>query len=654
MSDWMGSFHFLRPWWWLLTVVWLPLLWWRMRAVQRGSVLHRLVDAELLPHLLVRAGRAQRWPWLLAGLAGVLLTMALAGPTWQRVSQPLYRGGAAQVVVVSLSQHMLARDVKPDRMQRVRFKVHDLLHAHANGRNALVAYAGAAFTVAPLTTDAHALDDLVDALAPEVMPVPGNDAAKGIARGARLLRQARVHGGSLVVVTDSVDADAIAAAREAHAKGIRVSVLGVGKTRGVPVHLPTGGVLTDASGNKVMARRDDASLQALADAGGGIYVPMRTDHADIKALTEELRASHRAQMPAHTESDRWRDMGPWLVLPLLLLAALAFRRGWLLVLPLALLPWCMSAPARAAAPASAPAAGIDKHAGETADGPPMTWHGASSWWRNADQRAAQALAAGHARRAEQLASSSALRGAAAYRAGDFTTAARAFADTPGADAAYNLGNALAKQGHYRKAIEAYDRALKLDPHHADARANRKAVRAWLRKHQNKPSSRSAHGKSGADNSAGKQRKTNDRATQNGKTGGPKGPARSTSASPDAQPTPRSSQSHSRPASPGSSGHPAQTERPPDADQARKQQAEARRASRALRRQMQGKAGQRDGQGKQSFNLGAVPAHAGSVDPLPQPMQRALQRVPDDPGGLLRRKFLLEYQQRHGRLHGGQR
>src|SRR5699024_2567946 len=156
----------------------------------------------------------------------------------------------------------------------------DLLHANAAGRNGLVAYAGAAFTVAPLTTDAHALDDLVDALAPDVMPVPGNNAARGIARGVRLLRHGHANGGSLVVVTDTVDADAIDAARHAHAEGVRVAVLRVGTADGATVRLSRIRQLADAPGHAIVARRDDASLKKLADAGGGIYVPMRRDHAD--------------------------------------------------------------------------------------------------------------------------------------------------------------------------------------------------------------------------------------------------------------------------------------------------------------------------------------------------------------------------------------
>lgn len=675
MSAWLAAFHFLRPWWLLLVLAWLPLLLWRLRMARRGGALERLADADLLSHLLVQTGSTRRGFWLPGALAGVLATLAMAGPTWQRLPQPLYDGGAAQVVVVSLSQRMLAQDVKPNRMQRVRFKVHDLLHANAGGRNGLVAYAGAAFTVAPLTTDAHALDDLLDALAPDVMPVSGDVPAQGIERGVQLLEHTGIHGGSLVLVTDQANAAAVAAARRAHEQGVRVSVLGVGTTKGTPVQLAHGNLLTDTGGGIVMAKRDDASLRAVANAGGGIYVPMRHDHADIKALKGELSASHQTGSPASGKSDQWRDMGPWLLLPLLLLAALAFRRGWLLVLPLVLLP-CMALPARAADAQPASATSAAPGSGAT---PSWRQHW-SALWRNADQRATQALAAGHPKQAERLAQSSNLRGTAAYRAGDYAAAAKAFAHAPGADAAYNLGNALARQGQYQKAINAYDKALKMNPELADALANRKAIRDWLRKHKPSPQAQKKQGKPGT-SSDGKQGGSKG-SPSHGKQGGGKGaaskapasaasssspahagsspspahagssasPAQAASAHSPPQPATASSRARSQPAAAASSGKSSSTQAP-DVRTARQQQAEARQASRAMQQRMRGQSSKK-ASSPQPFALGETPAHAGSADRLPQPMQQALERVPDDPGGLLRRKFQLEYQERQQGRDGG--
>lgn len=628
MSAWQ-QFHFLQPLW-LLGLLALPLLWWWFsRGGTARQELSRLVDAELLPHLLRGRSRSQRWPRLLAVTAWVLCTLALAGPSWSRIAQPLYARRAAQVVAISLSQRMLSRDVAPSRIDRARYKARDLFAANHDGLNGLVAYAGEAFVVAPLTSDANSLDDLLDALAPDTMPVDGDDAAAAITRSAALIHATKASHGVVVLITDRADAAADAAARKALAGGVRVSVLGVGTTQGGPVPLPDGGFLHDSQGNLNLARRDDSSLAALASAGGGRYVAMRDDHADIATLHAALQAG-RIQAVGEQASAQWQDRGPWLLLPLLPMVALAFRRGWLLLLPLVLLPLL---------PGTAQA---------------------SSWrdlWQRRDQQAAQALQHGHAKQAQQLAHDPAWRGAAAYRAGDYPAAIHALQALPGANAQYNLGNALAKAGHYREALQAYDRTLQLDPANADAIANRKAVEDWLRRHRQQPKSGASKNSSGSQG----QRKNQDQAsTKSGDDGEPKK---------DSQGNKRGQQKDGRPDSSGQQGkqegsqqgdsdreqsssgegkHTAESAPTSPQEQAR-QQARAEQARKALQQQMDrtlGKAKPPSGRPGADHQLGTLDKD----DPqskLPAELRQALQRVPDDPGALLRRKFELEYRRRHG-------
>ncbi|MFC5524586.1 VWA domain-containing protein [Rhodanobacter ginsengisoli] len=624
MNEALQQFHFLRPWW-LAALAALPLLYWL--GLQRSTAqqaLSRLVDADLLPHLLHgRAGNRSLPVWLF--MVGWLLSaLALAGPSWNRIQQPLYASRAAQVVAISLSRHMLARDVAPSRLDRARYKARDLLASNRDGLNALIGYAGEAFVVAPLTSDANSLNDLLEAMAPDTMPEDGNNAAAAIALGVQLIHDGKAGGGSLVLITDQADAAAQAAARKARAAGVRVSVLGVGTSQGGPVPLPDGGFLHDADGRMVLAGRDDAALGALANAGGGRYVTMTADRRDIDALHGQLRAAPTTTATAQV-GDEWQDRGPWLLLPLLLIVALAFRRGWLLLLPLVLLPML---------PATAEA---------------TTWQ---DLWQRPDQQAVQALREGHAKRAQRLARDPAWRGAAAYRAGDYPAAVLALQGQPGTDAAYNRGNALARAKHYQQAIKAYDEALKLDPANADARANRKAVEDWLRQQQKQQSSdqrkhegheggkgssspddQGKSGKPGAQQKSGQEgAKPSGQAGQQGKPQGQNGSGQ------DASARDRSGQAAS-----------GDQPKPPSAQEQAAQQAQLDKARQALKKQMdQALAGRPDKpSGKTSpHQLGAI----GKDDPqskLPADLQHALQRVPDDPGALLRRKFELEYQQRHG-------
>ncbi len=668
MSSALQQFHFLQPWW-LLALCVLPLAWWLGRRHDAASVaLSRLVDPELLPHLLrgERAGHAlPLWLFLAAWTLGAL---ALAGPTWSRQAQPLYADGAAQVVAISLSQHMLARDVAPSRLDRARFKARDLLTANRDGLNALIAYAGEAFVVAPLTSDANSLQELLAALTPDTMPVDGNDAASAIRRAMTLVRDGEADGASLVLITDQTDATATSAAAQARAAGLRVSVLGVGTAHGGPVPQADGGLLHDAQGNLVLAPRADRDLAALAAAGGGRYVPMSADHSDIDALRSELRVGTSLKLSGQTGA-AWQDRGPWLLVPLLLLVALAFRRGWLFLLALMVLP-------------TVP--GVSRA---------NTWN---DLWQRPDQQAVTALHQGDARRSQQLAQDPSWRGAAAYRAGDFATAALTLKHVPGAVAAYNRGNALAREERFTEAISAYDEALKLDPQFADAVANRKSVQDWLRqkkpppqKSGQEPDKKQPSPDASAQKSSGSKPQQQDAQQQNSQqqnaqqqnpqqhgpqsagsadaSGNPSSGANGQAAKPQSSETDRapsppsgsdapgssSSNAAASPARPGSSADRAQPS-PTTPQQQAAERAKAEQAQQALRQQMdEALAGKPSAQPQPAHDLGAAAADD-KQSKLPADVRRALHSVPDDPGALLRRKFELEYRQRHGgRPSGGE-
>ncbi len=667
MSEALQQFHFLRPLW-LIALAALPLL--LAFGLRRRSVpieLSRLVDAELLPHLL-RGRAANRYaPVLLLALGWTLCALAMAGPTWKRVAQPLYASRAAQVVAISLSQQMLSRDVTPSRLDRARYKAHDLLSANRDGLNALIGYAGEAFVVAPLTSDADSLNALLNAMSPDTMPVDGNNAALAIQRGAALIHDANVSGGSLVLITDNADASADAAARTANAAGVRVSVLGVGTTQGGPVPQPGGGFLRDEQGQMVLDGRDDAALAALAAAGGGRYVPITADASDVDALKAELRAGPSTNA-AEPVGDEWQDDGPWLLLPLLLVVALGFRRGWLLLLPLVLLPLL---PSRADA---------------------MDWR---DLWQRPDQQAAQTLRhGGSAKQAQQFARDPAWRAAADYRAADYAASAKTLQRIPGSNAAYNRGNALAKQAQYKEAIDAYNQALKLDPANADAAANRKAVEEWLKQQQDqKKQGQNQQNKNQQDkNREPRQDQSSSKKQDSGDGNGEPKPGQDGKSSPPQKPADKPSTDAGKPSDKsGQSGQP-DTQKPPSPDAAKpdpskpdpskpdqsgkdqsgkdatakdqageppkpltsQQQAEQKasvdKAQQALQKQMdQALAGdQKKSQDKSppTHQLGEM----SKDDPnskLPADLRQAIQRVPDDPGALLRRKFQLEYEQRHG-------
>jgi Ca-activated chloride channel homolog len=426
MNAWLHALHFLRPHW-LWALLALPVLWglWRVRQ-RRGNVWRNVVDAHLLPHLLEAGGKAVRGTMWLGAIGYAIAVFALAGPSWRQTEQPLWQAQTPLVIALDLSSSSTASDLQPSRLLQARAKLATLLRERAGGQIALVAYAGEAFTVAPLTDDAANVALFLDALEPGVMPVDGQQADRAIAWSVRLLQQAGFEHGDILVLSDHADAAADNAARAASRQGFRVSVLGLGTVSGAPYR--------DGEGRFLHARLDAGSLRALATAGSGEYQALATDDSDLHALGV-LDPGEAGASTQHGEKGlAWQDGGYWLLPPLMLLALFAFRRGGAFATLLLCVCLPMAMPANAAE---------------------------SSLWKRADQEQHE--------RIEQ--------GADAYRKGDFAAAEKDFAGIDSTDAFYNQGNALAKQGRYDEAIAAYDRALKLQPKMEDAIENRKVVDA---------------------------------------------------------------------------------------------------------------------------------------------------------------------------------
>jgi Ca-activated chloride channel homolog len=655
MNGITANFHFLRPWW-LLALLALPLLW--RLLVDRGGdagAWRGAVDAHLLEHLLVPGDDTAptRLPRRLVAAGWILACVALAGPAWERLPQPLYQNRAARVFALELSTSMLAQDVKPSRFERAHYKLDDMLKRSGDAQTALIAYAGDAFVVAPLTDDANTVANLVDALDPSVMPVPGNATSRAIDLGVKLIKQAGADAGEIVLLADGASGDAAAAARRALASGVRVSVLGIGSEQGAPVALQQGGFLKNAAGDIVLPKLDAGSLAAVASAGGGRYSAYSTDAGDLDNLLDTLapRAATEAKATQATTA-RFQDRGPWFVLLLLPLAALGFRRGWLMLLPLVL---CIHAPQAQA----------------------FSWQ---DLWQRSDQQARDELDAGRAAEAQALARSPELRGSAAYKAGDYATAQQDFghADTP--DGQYNLGNALARQGHYPQAIAAYDAALKRAPDMSDAAANKQAVEDFLKKQQQQQQDKKQQGsKDSKDHqghdqqqqdgsgspSAGEQQDQQDKdgkgAQKEQQDGGENSQKDKDGQQDSAQDAASGKDKDGQDRQSSSTGRQNQAGDEKDSKAqpaaAESEQQSQQQFQQAMDQALQQGAGKTDKGDKQTqpVRLGAREGNS-PHDEHQQAVEQWMERVPDDPGGLLRRKFQLEYQRRQngqsGRSDGG--
>ena len=213
----LEQFHFLRPAWLLLLIPAAFLMW---SVYQRSDSLRawkKVISPHILEHLLVHEGGENgRWrPVYLLGLGWLAGILALAGPSWQMQSSPFSEDQAAMFIVVKVTPEMLAQDIQPSRLQRSVLKIHDLLALKKDVRTGLVAYAGSAHLVMPLTSDAGIINNFAAALEPGAMPREGDEPAEAIALASRRLKDAAVPG-SIVLITDAVDASQLAALKSTY------------------------------------------------------------------------------------------------------------------------------------------------------------------------------------------------------------------------------------------------------------------------------------------------------------------------------------------------------------------------------------------------------------------------------------------------------
>jgi len=592
-----AEFHFLRPeWLWALPVVIAMTAMLARRKLAPGSW-QSVIDPALAPYIL-STGQISKltYRWWLTLIGGILAAVALAGPSWNRVEQPVFRSEQAVVIALDLSRSMDAQDLTPSRLTRARLKILDILERRSSGQTALVVYSSNAFTVTPLTTDADTVAALVNSLSTDIMPSRGSYPLSAITKGQQLLEQAGVALGEVLLITDGGSSAAAESAAEAlRAAGFSLSVLAVGTTDGAPIPRAGGGFVTDRSGNIAVPKLEASGLQRLAAAGGGRFAVMTADDSDIDAILSGPVGGSSAESDESLATDQWQEEGPWLLLVLVPLAALAFRKGLVLCLLVFMLP--VAEPAHA-----------------------FSWQ---DLWLTRDQQAQRMLDEGNAADAAGLFEDQRWRAIANYRAGDYGGSAAGFGNLDDTDGLYNKGNALAKLGEFQSAIEAYEQALAIQPDNEDALYNRDLLQDMLEQQQDSQAGEQGNQENSSEAGGGAQQSEgqsqSDQAGQEGQAGDP-----------------------------GAEGQQSDSSvRDEEGTSQEDLEAMQQELERAAQEAMEQSAEAQEQEGMTQEQALAMRR----AQEQQQAMEQWLRRIPNDPGGLLRRKFRYQYQ-RQGRDQDG--
>ena len=463
MLEAFSDFHFIRPLWLLGIVPAALCLLLINRLARQAGNWSKVINPKLLPFLMQTDNHNENrlTQGFILGAAGcwLLFCLALAGPSWNQLPQPVHKEDSALVLMLDLSPSMLAEDVTPSRLIKARYKMIDILKQRQQGFSGLVVYGGEAFTVSPLTEDGNTIISLIPTLHPALLPVYGSNTEDGIDAAIDLINNAGYQQADILLLTDGVSRSAFSdISSQLNNRNIRLHILGIGTSEGAPIPMGNGGFVKDQTGSILLPKLDSTALRQLSALGRGKFATLTTDDSDIDYLLQAIASDFPETKEIGDQSfDIWEDNGYWLILLVLPLLLASFRKGVVFVIILA--PNLLKSPSTEAS----------------------IWQ---DLWLTDDQQGYKALQQGDAEAAQGLFKNPQWQASAAYKNQDYKAAAKQFSQGDSADDFYNLGNSLARAGDLDGAINAYDQALKIHPDMDDAIANRQLVEQLKQQQQN--------------------------------------------------------------------------------------------------------------------------------------------------------------------------
>ncbi|TMP19231.1 VWA domain-containing protein [Pseudoalteromonas sp. S2893] len=448
------DFTFIRP-----AVLWLLIpalaLFFIAFIKHKKQSADNLIAPHLAPFIMNESNTKASQPLWLVAVFCCLAIIFSAGPSFEEKQVPVFQSKSARVIVMDMSYSMYSTDIAPNRLMQSRFKALDMIELFKEGDTALVAYAGSAFTISPLTNDATTLTNLIPSLSPDIMPDKGSNVLAGLDMAKELLTQAGYIDGDIILVTDGIDQEEQSDITSFTSNSsYRLNIYGVGTEQGAPIKLPEGGFLKDSYGQIVIPTINISRLKSLATRSGGKFALYQPSSSDIATFAPSANSELlKDEKQSHA---LWRiDAGIYGLLILLPLGLYLFRSaafvGAFLVLSVL--------PTQQASALELP-----------------------SFLKNTDQQALDAYKNKDFERAAN-ADSSSLKGSALYQQGNFDAALEAFSNDKSATGFYNYANALAKSGQLEQAIDAYKQAQTLQPNFSEAADNQALVEQLLEQQQ---------------------------------------------------------------------------------------------------------------------------------------------------------------------------
>lgn len=243
----------------------------------------------------------------------VLLIFSLARPRWDFEWRELKQSGHDIVIALDLSKSMLATDMSPNRLERAKREIIDLLQLLQGDRVSIVAFAGVSFVYTPLTVDYRLVDMFLKQMSVDLIPVQGTEIGEALETSIKALEKAssaETQGKSIILITDGEDqssSEVLTVAKNAKEKGIKIYTVGIGSEVGAPIPLPEGGFKKDKQGNIVVTKLGESTLQNISAATDAFYVRSSTGTMDLDRIYQDIRASSEGEEGGVVRQKIWKE-----------------------------------------------------------------------------------------------------------------------------------------------------------------------------------------------------------------------------------------------------------------------------------------------------------------------------------------------------------
>ncbi|MDY4725481.1 MAG: VWA domain-containing protein [Candidatus Cryptobacteroides sp.] len=260
-------------------------LWGRRRRLRRFG------DEALVNELMPSWSRGKLWVrTVLLSLAFFFFVIGLSRPQIGAKLKEHKIKGAEIMIVLDVSNSMLAQDYSPDRLERAKLAISRITDKLKDDRIGLIVFAGTSFVQLPITSDYVSAKMFLNSISTESIPIQGTAIGDAISTAVRGFSAQSEHSRAIIVITDGEnhEDDAVAAAKQAAEAGIKVYTIGVGSADGQPIPM-NGELLKDKDGNIVVTRLDEETLRKVASAGGGAYVHAGNDEFGLTPIISDIR-----------------------------------------------------------------------------------------------------------------------------------------------------------------------------------------------------------------------------------------------------------------------------------------------------------------------------------------------------------------------------